>query len=140
MLESGPTEHPDRSKLQTQGKSLEEINAAFGDEVVVHFADATGTPRDELTAKVRSIGRAKEAQGLYAHAAFAGVEPEGRGRAQKSKIGQCWCHDLPNDDGLISPRSHPTIPGRPYMLPEDEAVQGHQGHQAQPNVPQICRG
>ncbi|KAH0832821.1 putative mfs sugar protein [Fonsecaea pedrosoi] len=37
---------------ETRGKSLEEINALFGDEVVVHFADATETQRHELTAKV----------------------------------------------------------------------------------------
>ncbi|ETI26159.1 hypothetical protein G647_02936 [Cladophialophora carrionii CBS 160.54] len=37
---------------ETKGKSLEEINALFGDEVVVHFADATEKQRHELTAKV----------------------------------------------------------------------------------------
>ncbi|KIW83322.1 hypothetical protein Z517_02567 [Fonsecaea pedrosoi CBS 271.37] len=37
---------------ETRGKSLEEINALFGDEVVVHFADATEMQRHELTAKV----------------------------------------------------------------------------------------
>jgi hypothetical protein len=39
-------------RAQTKGKSLEEINALFGDEVVVHFADATEKQRHELTAKV----------------------------------------------------------------------------------------
>ncbi len=38
--------------LQTKGLSLEEINALFGDEVVVHFADATESQRHELAAKV----------------------------------------------------------------------------------------
>jgi hypothetical protein len=38
--------------LQTKGLSLEEINALFGDEVVVNFANATEKERRDLAAKV----------------------------------------------------------------------------------------
>lgn len=40
------------SSYQTKGLSLEEINGKFGDEVVVHFADATEKERTELQATV----------------------------------------------------------------------------------------
>jgi hypothetical protein len=46
--------------LQTKGLSLEEINALFGDEVVVHFADATETQRHELAAKVLAEDEKRE--------------------------------------------------------------------------------
>lgn len=36
------------SQLQTKGLSLEEINGRFGDEVVVHFGDATDKQRATL--------------------------------------------------------------------------------------------
>ncbi len=38
--------------IQTKGLSLEEINGRFGDEVVVHFADATEKQRNNLAAAV----------------------------------------------------------------------------------------
>ena len=38
------------TKTQTKGLSLEEINGKFGDEVVVHFADATEKQRANLEA------------------------------------------------------------------------------------------
>ncbi len=45
---------------QTRGLSLEEINALFGDEVAVHFADATEKQRHELTAKVLAEDEKRE--------------------------------------------------------------------------------
>lgn len=41
---------------QTKGLSLEEINGRFGDEVVVHFADATEKQRANLEASVLAEG------------------------------------------------------------------------------------
>ncbi|OQU93801.1 hypothetical protein CLAIMM_00268 [Cladophialophora immunda] len=55
---------------ETRGKSLEEINALFGDEVVVHFADATEKQRHELTAKVLAQDEKHE----YASGGGEGVE------------------------------------------------------------------
>lgn len=46
--------------VQTRGLSLEEINALFGDEVVVHFADATEKQRHELAAKVLAEDEQRE--------------------------------------------------------------------------------
>lgn len=42
------------SPPQTKGLSLEEINGCFGDEVVVHFADATEKQRASLEATMRA--------------------------------------------------------------------------------------
>ena len=44
---------------------MEEINALFGDEVVVHFADATEKQKHELAAKVQAEDeqRAYDARG-----------------------------------------------------------------------------
>lgn len=44
------------SSCQTKGLSLEEINGKFGDEVVVHFADANEKERTELQATVMREG------------------------------------------------------------------------------------
>lgn len=45
---------------QTKGLSLEEINALFGDEVAVHFADATEKQKHELAAKVHAEAEQRE--------------------------------------------------------------------------------
>ena len=45
---------------QTKGLSLEEINALFGDEVVVHFANATEKQRHELAEKVLAEDEQRE--------------------------------------------------------------------------------
>ncbi|KAK7900645.1 hypothetical protein LTR67_002928 [Exophiala xenobiotica] len=45
---------------ETKGLSLEEINALFGDEVVVHFADATEKQKHELAAKMQAEDEQRE--------------------------------------------------------------------------------
>ncbi|KAK4936073.1 hypothetical protein LTR10_022975 [Elasticomyces elasticus] len=45
---------------ETKGLSLEEINALFGDEVVVHFADATEKQKHELATKMHAEAEQRE--------------------------------------------------------------------------------
>lgn len=47
---------------------MEEINALFGDEVVVHFADATETQRHELAQKVLAEDEKREFAATGQHA------------------------------------------------------------------------
>ena len=49
------------SPPQTKGLSLEEINGRFGDEVVVHFADATEKQRASLEATMLGGGGRRSA-------------------------------------------------------------------------------
>ena len=60
--------------MQTKGKSLEEINALFGDEVVVYFADATETQRHELTARVLAEEEKRDFASGHAESARAKAE------------------------------------------------------------------
>jgi len=63
---------------ETKGLSLEEINGKFGDEVIVHFADATGKQRDELAAQMleEEKGRMTEHEEKSKSKTTAPVTPE----------------------------------------------------------------
>jgi hypothetical protein len=59
--------------FQTKGLSLEEINEKFGEEVVVHFSNATEKERATLTAAFHAEDEEKRAAGSahvedFAHA------------------------------------------------------------------------
>jgi hypothetical protein len=61
---------------QTKGLSLEEINGRFGDEVIVHFADATEKQRKNLTAAVLAEDEEKGVAPSHAESAVPETTPE----------------------------------------------------------------